>query len=190
MTNPTNEYDAGTFQALADTTLGRNLWQFLNQELTIVRMETATGLGKPAVTGIEEQLLWSFREDVVDDRMKQMVGHMVRQVMESQGYQIEQRNMSISSALFSKGTRYGRPDWQRLHVFRSSANARELCFTDSRDTAGLPPTMNGGRWRFWASFSTVLRGQIAYGIDVHEVRQEIAETGYALRRMERILRSG
>ena len=190
MTHSTREYDAGTFQALADTSLGRRLWKFLNKQLTIACMEVATDLGKPAVTGIEEKLLDSFRKDVVDGRVKQMIGHMVRQVMESNGYRIEQRNVTIGSALFSKGTRYGRPDWQRLHVFRSSANGRKLCFTDSRDTAGLPPPANGGKWRLWASFSTVLRGEIAYGIDVHEVRQEIAETGYALRKMERILRPG
>lgn len=186
MTNNINEYAAGTFQALAESPLGRDLWQFLNEPLTTARMETATDLGKPAVTGIEEQLLDDFGERVIDDRVKQMVGHMVRQVMESLGYQVEQRNVTIGSALFSKGTRYGRPDWQRLHVFRSSANARELCFADSRDTASLP-LPSGGRWRYWASFSTPLRGQVAYGIDVYEVRQEVAETGYALWQMERIL---
>ena len=190
MTDYTNEYSAGTFRALAESPLGRSLWQFLNEPLTMTRMETATDLGKPAVSGIEEPLLNEFGERVVDDRVKQMVGHMVRQVMESLGYQMEQHNVTIGSALFSKGARYGRPDWQRLHVFRSSADARELCFSDSRDTASLPPPTNGGRWRFWASFSTVRRGQIAYGVDVHEVRQEIAKNGYALRNLKRILRPG
>lgn len=188
MLDSNNDYDAGTFQALADTPLGKNLWQFLNRELTITRMETATDLGKPAVTGIEEQLLLTFRQDVLDDRVKQMIGHMARQVMESRGYRIQQRNMTIASALFSKGTRYSRPDWQRLHVFRNSRNARELCFTNSRTATDLPPPPGGGIWRFWASFATVLRGHVAYGVDVHEVRREIAESGYALRQMERILR--
>ena len=190
MTEPTNEYDAGPFRSLADTALGRNLWDFLNEELNVVRLETATDLAKPAVTGIEEPLLHHFREDVLDDRVKQMIGHMVRQVLERRGYRIEKSNTTIASALFSKGTRYSRPDWRRLHVYRSSANARELCFTASRGTSGLPPPANGGRWRFWASFATVLRGQIAYGIDVHEVRREIAENGYALRNLKRILRPG
>lgn len=140
------------------------------------------------MTGIEEQLLQRFREDVLDHRVKQMIGHMVRQVMEHRGYRIEKSNTTIASALFSKGTRYQRPDWQRLHVYRCSMDARELCFTVSRSTADLPPPANGGSWRFWASFASVLRGQIAYGIDVHEVRQEIEENGYARRRLRRILR--
>ena len=125
---------------------------------------------------------------MIDDRVKQMIGHMVRQVMESRGYRIDRRDVSIGSALFSKGTRYGRPDWRRLQVFRNTSDARELCFADSRETGKLPPPANGDRWRFWASFATVLRGRIAYGIDVYEVRREVAATGHALTKLERILR--
>ncbi len=153
-------------------------------------METATDLGKPAVTGMEERLLDRFGEGVVDDRVKQMVGHMVRQVMEARGYRLERRDVFIGSALFSKGTRYSRPDWQRLHVFRNSRNPRELCFASSRVAANLPAPTNGGKWRFWASFATVLRGQIAYGIDVNEVRREVAAHGHAVRCLNRIVPPG
>ena len=190
MTEPNIEYVAGTFQSLANTILGRNLWRFLNEDRIVAALETATDLGRPAVTGIEEQLLDRFGEDVVNDRVKQMAGHMVRQVMEARGYRLERREVFIGSALFSKGTRYGRPDWQRLHVFRNSTNPRELCFAASRIAADLPPPANGGKWRFWATFSTVLRGQVAYGIDVHEVRREVADDGYAVRCLKRLLRPG
>ena len=104
---------------------------------------------------------------------------MVRQVLESRGYRIERRDVSIGSALFSKGTRYSRPDWQRLQVFCDGSNARELCFADNRDTARLRPPANGGRWHFWAWFTTALRGHIVYGIDIQEVRREVAANGYA-----------
>ena len=190
MTEPNNEYVAGTFQSLADTDLGRNLWQFLNEDLIVASLETATDLGKPAVTGIEEQLLDQFGEEVVDDRVKQMAGHMVRQVIEARGYTLERRDVFIGSALFSKGTRYIRPDWRRLHVFRNNRNIRELCFAGNRIAEDLPPPPDGGKWRFWASFATVLRGQIAYGIDVHEVRREVTEHGYAVRHLKRLLRPG
>ena len=190
MTDANIRYVAGTFQSTADTDLGRNLWQFLNEDRIVESLKTATDLGKPAVTGIEEQLLDRFGEYVVDDRVKQMVGHMVRQVMEARGYGLERREVFIGSALFSKGTRYSRPDWQRLHVFRNSRNARELCFSRRRIAADLPPPANGGKWRFWASFATVLRGQIAYGVDVHEVRREVADNGYAVRSLKRLLRTG
>ena len=189
MTRQIHRYDAGTFQSLADTVLGRNLWQFLNEDRIVAAMETATDLGKPAVTGIEEQLLHRFGEDVLGDRVKQMIGHMVRQVLEARGYQIERRDVFIGSALFSKGTRYSRPDWQRLHVFRNSRDARQLCFARSRIASNLPKPEKGGSWRFWASFSTVLRGQIAYGINVSQVRTEVAENGYAVRHLTRLLRA-
>ena len=106
MTVSHDEYDAGPFRSLADTDLGRRLWQFLNEELTVARLETTTDRAKPAVFGIEEQLLQRFGNVVADNRVKQMIGHMVRQVIESRGYRIERRNVTIGSALFSKGTRY------------------------------------------------------------------------------------
>jgi hypothetical protein len=189
MTRPVTDYEAGPFQSLADTELGRKLWEFLKRDDIVSRLDTATDLGNPAVAGIEEQLLAEFREQVLDDRMKQMIGHMVRQVMEAEGYEIEKQNVTISSAVFAKGTRYRQPDWQRLHVFRSSKNPRALCFAASRDAEKLPPPEAGGQWRFWASFATILRGHIAYGIDVREVRKEVANKGFALRPLKRMLRA-
>ena len=141
------------------------------------------------MSGIEEKLLDKFKEEVVDDRVKQMIGHMVRQIMEANGYIVEKGNVIIASA-FSKGTRYTRPEWQRLHVFRSSKNPRELCFTSTRDATTLPTPDDNGKWRFWASFATILHGHIFYGIDVEEVRREVAKNGFALRMWERLLRAG
>ena len=190
MARAVTEYQAGPFQALANMKLGKALWTFLNEEETVTRMDTATDLGNPAVAGIEQPLLERFEGEVVGDRVKQMIGHMVRQVMEAEGYEIEKQNVTISSALFLKGTRYRRPEWQRLQVFRNSKNARELCFAGSRDVDSLPPPAGGGKWRFWASFATILRGHIVYGIDVREVRKEVADKGFALRPLKRMLRAG
>lgn len=187
MSRPVTEYEAGSFQALAETKLGKDLWKFLNREQIVTRLDTATDLGNPAVAGIEEPLLAEFGDAVLDDRVKQMIGHMVRQVMEAEGYEIEKQNVKISSALFSKGTRYRQHDWQRLHVFRNTKDARQLCFAASRDTEALPVPPDRSQWRFWASFATTLRGHIAYGIDVRQVRKEVAAKGYALRPLKRIL---
>ena len=180
-------YAAGPFRPLAETELGQQLWGFLNEDQVIVRLETATDLGKPAVTGIEGPLLCRFREKVVGDRIKQMVGHMVRQVLESRGYCLQQRNVIINSALFSKGTRYSRPEWHRLHVFRNTEDPPELCVAGTRDTSALPPATAGGSWRFIGSFSSPLRGEIVYGLDTQEVLREINENGHALRRKGRAL---
>ena len=186
MSRPVNNYEAGSFQALATTKLGQKLWKFLNQERIVDRMDTATDLSSPAVAGIEEQLLNEFKENLLDDRVKQMIGHMVRQVMEAEGYEVEQQNVKINSALFSKGTRYRQPDWKRLQVFRNSKDGNQLCFAASRDTEILPLPKDGGNWRYWASFATTLRGHIVYGIDVRQVRKEVASKGYALRPLKRL----
>jgi hypothetical protein len=50
------------FGSLYNTEHGRRIWAFLNASEIIVRMETATALDRPAVEGIEEQLLREFGE--------------------------------------------------------------------------------------------------------------------------------
>lgn len=189
MERPIGEYDPGNFKSLAETSLGTKLWPFLNRPDIVTRMDTATDLGNPAVAGIEEALLSEFGEELLDDRVKQMIGHMVRQVMEAEGYEIEKQNVTIASAVFSKGTRYRRHDWQRLNVFRNTKNPRSLCFADHRDAVKLPAPNDGGKWKFWASFSTTLRGHIVYGVDVRQVREEVRDQGYALRDLKRMLRA-
>ena len=188
MSQPEQDYVAGPFRPLAETELGKQLWRFLNEESVVARLETATELRKPAVAGIEGALLCRFREKVVGrDRIKQMLGHMVRQVLEGKGYCLEKQNVIINSALFSKGTRYSRPEWHRLHVFRKTGDGGELCFAGTRDESALPPVMNGGSWRFAGSFSSPLHGEIVYGLDIQKVRREVDETGHALRRKEQAL---
>ena len=54
---------------------------------------------------------------------------------------------------------------------------------DRRQTGRLPPAADDGRWHYWASFATILRGQIVFGKDVHEVRREVAAQGYGLRKL-------
>lgn len=181
-----HSYDARMFRHLASTYLGKQLWIFLNDDIIVACMITATYLGKPAVMGIEENLLDNFQNEVVDNRVKQMIGHMVHQIMEANGYITEKQNVIIGSILFTKGTCYTRPEWLHLNVFRNSKNRYELCFTATRDTTALPTPVDNGKWRFWASFTSIQHGQITYGIDVEEVRRDVATDGFALRMMERL----
>ena len=79
-------YNPGKFASLYASALGQRLWAFLTRPENVARLETASELSKPAVEGIEEQLLAEFREDVLAHRVKQMVGHMVRQIMEQRDW--------------------------------------------------------------------------------------------------------
>ena len=50
-------YRPDKFASLYASDLGQRTWAFLIRPEQVARLETASGLGKPAVEGIEEQLL-------------------------------------------------------------------------------------------------------------------------------------
>lgn len=54
-------YSPEKFASLYATDLGQRIWAFLAQPENVARLETASELGKPAVEGLEEQLLAEFR---------------------------------------------------------------------------------------------------------------------------------
>jgi len=184
-------YEPSVFANLAESELGRRLWRFLNQDDSIIRMETATELGRPAVEGLEKPLLEAFGEAVLDDRVKQMIGHMVRQIMESQGFVHEMKNVKITSgAPFSRASRYAIPGNATFFVFQDSTDPRSLALTDDRHGDRLPTLPGRARWIPWKSFRGGVRGRIAFGLD-DEARasSEIKEHGYYRYRLDRILRA-
>lgn len=188
MSSEFDSYNAGRFSDLANTPFGRELWTFLNKPEIVHAMEVATDLGHPAIAGIEEPLLHQFGPDILEDRPKQLAGHMVRQVMEHKGYILDQNNVKLNSAPFSKATRYRHPDWFRLYVFRLSSDPRELCFVETRSGDRLPQPPKNEKWGYAGSFATTLRGNIVFGIDTREVRDEVNAKGFARRRQERVQR--
>lgn len=100
-------YDAGTFADIADTKLGRQLWEFLSLPETIIRMQTATFLERPAVEPLAPLLVAKFGDSIRGDRWKQLIGHMARQVMERHGYRLDAQGIRIRrGGLFSSGSRY------------------------------------------------------------------------------------
>ena len=100
-------YHAGSFSDRADTPMGRRLWDFLNEHDNIIRMEAATFLGRPAVEPLAPGLLKGFGAEVREDRWKQMIGHMARQIMIDLGYVVDRNGVRISdSPVFSSATRY------------------------------------------------------------------------------------
>lgn len=181
-------YRPGPFAAVAETQLGQALWEFLLEDATIRAMEVATDLGAPAVAGVEEGLLRRFGGDVLNDRIKQMLGHMVRQIMERRGYVIDQSEVRLNSIPFAKGTRYRRSDAYQVHVFRNSRDGREVCMSDSRTPRGLPDPGLGARWSLWRSFSTRLRARVGFGVELEQVRTAIVASGYFRTRLGRVLR--
>jgi hypothetical protein len=100
-------FDAGSFAGLAESKIGSELWEFLNDRENIIRMETATLLKRPALEAIQSQLVERFGQEIHEDRYKQMIGRMARQVMENAGYSLDQNGVRISSKiLFTSASRY------------------------------------------------------------------------------------
>lgn len=87
---------------------GAAIWGFLNEDANIVRMKTASYLSRPAIEALSPYLFKQFGAPITVDRIKQMMGHMVRQIMEREGYRLQQGNVKITTKdnIFSRASRY------------------------------------------------------------------------------------
>jgi hypothetical protein len=102
-------YDAENFSRLFKASFAPELWEYLQRPETILAMEVASKLRKPAVEAIGDDMIRHFGTVVQQKRVKQMIGHMIRQVMESRGYVLDaQRIPTRFDKLFSSGSRYRR----------------------------------------------------------------------------------
>lgn len=100
-------FDAGSFSDISDTDLGKKLWTFLNSEPSLACLDTTTFLKKPALEGLQPQLLQAFGMVLVSDRYKQMIGRMVRQIMEHRGYALDKTGVRTRvGKLFTSAARY------------------------------------------------------------------------------------
>lgn len=88
------------------------LYDFLNQEEMMVRMEAASDVGKPAVEALSRYLLKAFgpAEHFCKEH-KQYIGWEARRIMEGRGYVLDQQGVKICSEnnLFNRATRYKLP---------------------------------------------------------------------------------
>lgn len=186
----TNVYQAGVFESLAASPLGQQLWALLNEAEARIRMRTASDLGRPAVEALEEQLLERFGDKVLEDRVKQMIGHMTRQVMAQEGYVVDAQNVKITGgAPFSRGTRYRRPDATTFHVWKLTTDPHAFVLTADKSDSRLP-TPNSGEWKYWKSLDGALRACVLLGLsDIPQVRANIAADGYHEHRQGRLLRA-
>ena len=56
------EYSVGKYSDLFYTDIGQNIWKYLTNKETIIRLETASDVGRPAVEGVSRQLAEIFGE--------------------------------------------------------------------------------------------------------------------------------
>jgi hypothetical protein len=186
-------FDAGIYARLFETLEAQAMWRLMNAPDNVIRMTTATLLGRPALEGIEEQLLESLGGWILDDEPKKLAGRMARQVMERHGCIVDIGNVkSMNGAPFSKMTRYRRPGDMTFHIFRSRKDRREAALTATRDAeAALPPLGTDDGWVYDRPFVGDLRARVAFGVpDCAAARVAIAADGFYRYRQERVLRAG
>jgi hypothetical protein len=102
-------YYPGPFARSFERAPGPEIWEFLNRESTLGKLEAASFLNRPAVEPLASDLLEEFSSEILQDSYKQMIGHMVRQIMEARGYTLVRRDVRIfGNVVFSTGACYGR----------------------------------------------------------------------------------
>lgn len=101
-------YNPQSFKDVFDSILGQNILNYLISEDAKVRLVLTSQLGHPAAEGIGDVLLDQFGDEVRTDRVKQAIGHMIRYVMEGNGYHLAQRSVKCrrKTELFVYATRY------------------------------------------------------------------------------------
>jgi hypothetical protein len=125
------QYDPWKFVELYETELGLELWKFLCLPANIVRAETAIDLRRTSVEALERPLNERFEQQfqlLIDEdiakgeqkflRLKQMIGHMVGQIMASRGYVKDKQGVILpirkqktdSPLKFTKATRFKNND--------------------------------------------------------------------------------
>lgn len=127
-------YEPANFKELAEGETGYDLWSFLRRVDNVIRMETASFLERSAVEPLGPILLAEFGEPAAEDRHKQAVGHMVRQIMERMGYELVQKGANIPKGMFSTGARYQLPSEKRNRSMRITREQREVWLEKTAST--------------------------------------------------------
>ncbi|MDD9980988.1 MAG: hypothetical protein OXU81_06450 [Gammaproteobacteria bacterium] len=184
-----DDFDAGTFEQEYRSPDGQKLWNVLNRADVVVRMETASDLGRPALAAIEDILLVELDTVILGHRFKQMAGRMTRQILERRGFEHEASGIRLNSVPFYKASRYRRRNRPSLYLFRSSSEFRDICLTDTRDGAKLPRLRNG-RWTYVNTIDSPLKASVGYGFDIEQAISTVSRQGYCRHAVPRMMRAG
>jgi hypothetical protein len=101
-------YDAKSFKDIFNSSLGQEIWHYLKSEEVIGKMILTTQLGHPAAEGIGDILLDKFGIQIKEDRIKRAIGHMIKHIMDENGYKHAQRSVRCrkKTELFTFASRY------------------------------------------------------------------------------------
>jgi len=103
-------YEAGQFaDVFGRDEEAKEVWEFLHERDNVLRMQTASELGRPAVEALAKRLLDRFAPWIEQPRIKRMVGHMTLQVMEANGFEFRKKGARVKvGGLFQRASLYVR----------------------------------------------------------------------------------
>jgi hypothetical protein len=102
------------------------LWSFVLLPENVIRMEAVTAVERPAVEALSGPLVLEFGREIAQSSIKQMVGHMVRQVMEALDYEVDRHRVRITRpGLFATGMTFRRPSQPRSRSVTVTAEHRQ-----------------------------------------------------------------
>jgi hypothetical protein len=137
-------YDPQNFSDLYKA-VGQPIWEFMRRSDNVIRMETATFLDRAAVEPLGPFLLQEFGNDVNQDRYRQMIGHMARQIMDAIGYDLDRPSLRLTRInMFTTAAGY-RP--------RGEARDRTMKITREQRDAWAATTAN-------SDFNVWLNGKV------------------------------
>lgn len=189
------DYRPGRFALIHDQY--REVWRFLNNPEIVERMKILSRRGVPAISAldIEADPVWralnAARHVGEEDQLKQMIGHQIRQIMESQGYRKTGGKQIRTSWIFTWGSVYQHPEWRRLYVHknRDYAHSAAFCVSGKRQLSALQnPPPNSSTWIPYRMCHTrkelnyVLAGNLDddFGVSWTNLCDAVSEDGYFL----------
>ncbi len=96
------QHFAGTYEEV-----GRPMWEFLCRPDKIGQLVRASNNKRPAVEYSVKALVKEFGDRVQPHRVRQMVGHMVCQIMASRRYVLDRKRVYVRNRfLFKTGASY------------------------------------------------------------------------------------
>jgi len=101
-------YEAGQFADVFGRDLqAKDVWEFLHERDNVLRMQTASELGRPAVEALAKRLIDRFSPWIEQPRIKRMVGHMTLQVMDANGFKLLKKGARVKvGGLFQRASLY------------------------------------------------------------------------------------
>ena len=96
------------FSGFFNTDLGKGIIRYLITTKAKERMILTTELGHPAAEGIGDILLERFGDEVKNNQAKQATGHLIKTIMEHEGFHVAQRSVRCrkKTEVFSFASRY------------------------------------------------------------------------------------